>query len=527
MAHEGVGLDPELEQLARERLGQPCVATRRRSRRARSARGRSAVGVKAVKSCVPTSAAAQRSSACASSRCGHHSARPSSNGCRTGGGQHPVAVGARAGVAAGVEAVGRGRGLEHGDRATAAPRSARLAEVVGGVAVELEARHLAPGVDARVGAAGDGQRHRRSPRIRSSAASSSPCTVRSPAARPSRRTAPRRRRSSSAVWSATLRPARGRPSRWSPSGGGRASRSACSRPGAPRSEARSPRTACGRRTCPGRARRAPAARVQVAALGERDQLLDLRLHRLGLRLAGLDPLVLDHLAAEVPQQRAAVRRVPAELVPRLAGGASLVSAAAYSSLSERPSASSASITSSVERLPKFGIAFSSDSERWIRSPTVWIPARFRQLYARTPISSSSIRRSSPSPVAAARSRARPRPAPSRLVSSSTRSASVKIARLLIRISGRLAKRRSRLHRAVRLDLERQLVEVGALADPRRVDRVRGAPDRREDRVDRDHAERLILGLVLLGRRVAAAAADGQIHLQLGPLLERGDRGRPG
>ena len=38
-----------------------------------------------------------------------------------------------------------------------------------------------------------------------------------------------------------------------------------------------------------------------------------------------------------------------------------------------------SLTSSVLRLPKFGIAFSSDSERWTRSPTVWIPARLRQL----------------------------------------------------------------------------------------------------------------------------------------------------
>ena len=37
------------------------------------------------------------------------------------------------------------------------------------------------------------------------------------------------------------------------------------------------------------------------------------------------------------------------------------------------------MTSSVLRLPKFGIALSSDSERCTRSPTVWMPARFRQL----------------------------------------------------------------------------------------------------------------------------------------------------
>jgi hypothetical protein len=47
--------------------------------------------------------------------------------------------------------------------------------------------------------------------------------------------------------------------------------------------------------------------VQVAALGERDQLLDLGLDGLGLGLGRLDPLVLDDLLAEVHQQRLAVR----------------------------------------------------------------------------------------------------------------------------------------------------------------------------------------------------------------------------
>ena len=48
------------------------------------------------------------------------------------------------------------------------------------------------------------------------------------------------------ILGAWARPARGTPSRWSRSGGVPASRFACSRRGAPRSEARSPRTACGR-----------------------------------------------------------------------------------------------------------------------------------------------------------------------------------------------------------------------------------------------------------------------------------------
>src|SRR3954453_22712316 len=53
------------------------------------------------------------------------------------------------------------------------------------------------------------------------------------------------------------------------------------------------------------------ARVQVAALGQRDELLDLGLDRLGLRLGGPDALVLDDLLAEVRQQRLAMRRVAA------------------------------------------------------------------------------------------------------------------------------------------------------------------------------------------------------------------------
>src|SRR5262245_6717903 len=65
-------------------------------------------------------------------------------------------------------------------------------------------------------------------------------------------------------------------------------------------------------------RHAPPARVQVAALGERDELLDLGLDGLRLRLRCLDPLVLDQIAREVAQQRPAVGRVAGELVPLLA-----------------------------------------------------------------------------------------------------------------------------------------------------------------------------------------------------------------
>src|SRR3954451_5644046 len=85
--------------------------------------------------------------------------------------------------------------------------------------------------------------------------------------------------------------------------------------------------------------------------------------------------------------------------------------------------------------------------------------------------------------------------------------------------GRLAQSRLGLHRAVGLDIERELVVVGPLAHTRRLHLVGHALDRREDRVDRDHADGLIVRLVLLGGRVAAPAPDRQVHLELGLLLE--------
>src|SRR4051795_9029957 len=88
--------------------------------------------------------------------------------------------------------------------------------------------------------------------------------------------------------------------------------------------------------------------------------------------------------------------------------------------------------------------------------------------------------------------------------------------------GRLAQRRLRVDRAVGLDVERQLVEVGALADAGLLDAVGDAADRAEDRVDRDHADRLVGRLVLLRRAVAAAASDRQVELELGLLVEGRD-----
>src|SRR4051812_29866374 len=88
--------------------------------------------------------------------------------------------------------------------------------------------------------------------------------------------------------------------------------------------------------------------------------------------------------------------------------------------------------------------------------------------------------------------------------------------------GRLPQRGLRLDGAVGLDVERQLVVVGALADARLLDRVRHTAHGREDRVDRDDADRLVGRLVVLRGAVAAAAPDREVELELRLLLERGD-----
>src|ERR687893_1204896 len=64
--------------------------------------------------------------------------------------------------------------------------------------------------------------------------------------------------------------------------------------------------------------------------------------------------------------------------------------------------------------------------------------------------------------------------------------------------GGLAERGLRVQRAVGLDVERELVVVGLLAHAGGVDRVGHALHGGEDRVDRDHADRLVGRLVLLG-----------------------------
>src|SRR5581483_9250355 len=131
--------------------------------------------------------------------------------------------------------------------------------------------------------------------------------------------------------------------------------------------------------------RLPAG-VDRAFPAERDHLLGDRPHGLGLRLRRADPAVLDQRRRQVRVQRLAVRRVAAELLPR----ALVPQAGSSSPRRVSPWPASVSLTSSIDFLPKFGIVPSSVSVLETRSPMVSMPTRFRQLYERTPSSSSSI-----------------------------------------------------------------------------------------------------------------------------------------
>src|SRR5439155_20504539 len=116
--------------------------------------------------------------------------------------------------------------------------------------------------------------------------------------------------------------------------------------------------------------------MHVAALGEGDQVLRQRTEGLRLRLRGLDSATVEQLGRQCgkdqplmvrpgPQSRSLLRpRHP--VLP-------------YSGRSSRPSSSSLALTSSMDFCPKFRMSRSSASLFWMRSPTVLIPSRFKQL----------------------------------------------------------------------------------------------------------------------------------------------------
>src|SRR5699024_1716397 len=81
---------------------------------------------------------------------------------------------------------------------------------------------------------------------------------------------------------------------------------------------------------------------------------------------------------------------------------------------------------------------------------------------------------------------------------------------------------ARCHRVLGLDVQHEPVEVGALLHTGGLDLVGHGQHRGVDGVHRDATDLLVAGLVLLGRDVAATALDGQLHLNLAAVVERGD-----
>ena len=76
-------------------------------------------------------------------------------------------------------------------------------------------------------------------------------------------------------------------------------------------------------------------------------------------------------------------------------------------------------------------------------------------------------------------------------------------------------------RTVGLDLEHEAVVVGRLLGASRLDLERHTPNRRVDRVDRDHTDGGA-GLVLVGRDIAATVLDGQVDGEPALAVEAGD-----
>ena len=160
------------------------------------------------------------------------------------------------------------------------------------------------------------------------------------------------------------------------------------------------------------------------------------------------------------------------------------------------------MTSSSDFEPKLVMASRSSSVFWTSWPIVSTRARLRQFRGRSDSSSSSIARSrSGETVDGATS-----------PSSSPRGSSVSSATSVTRlrsVSPAEASSVARRDRPVGLDLERELVVVRGLLDPRGLHRERDSPHRREDRVDGDEPDRR-RALVALCRQVAAALLDGEV-----------------
>ena len=220
--------------------------------------------------------------------------------------------------------------------------------------------------------------------------------------------------------------------------------------------------------------------VHAALLGLGDQLLRVRPQRLRLRHRGrrCAPASNRCAARFAMSRRWCAGRAP-KRGPFFGRGHRVTPSSAATGRARRASA----MTSSSDFEPKFVIARRSSSVFCTSWPMVSTRARLRQLRGRSDRSSSSIgelevgrrgRSATTSP------------------SSRPRGSSRQVGDERHEVAQRVTRRRERVarrDRAVGLDLEGELVVVRGLLDAGGLDRERHPAHGREDRVDRDHADR--------------------------------------
>ena len=177
--------------------------------------------------------------------------------------------------------------------------------------------------------------------------------------------------------------------------------------------------------------------------------------------------------------------------------------------SVRPRSSSLAFTSSRLFWPKLVMLSRSSSVLVSSSPTVLTWARLRQLFGRSDRSRSSIGRSRSGELTVVSTTS-----PSSRPCGSSAHRGDEFGQCLQRGAGR-RECVGGADRTIGVDLHHEAVVVGGLLDTGRLDGEGHTPDRAEDRIDRNHADRAVVVFTVRGD-VAPALLDGEVDRQDGP-----------